>query len=169
MIRIKKLTRQDYDAFIDIVANAYPGMQLHTSEDRARSRRLLLSAVKRPGTYHYGAFLKGDLVGVMALYDFMMNMSGSMIPVGGIGLVAVNLLYKKEKVCRDMVTYFMNRYHKKNVHFLALYPFRPDFYRKMGFGYGTLLNQYAIRPIDLPQTPGKSHVRFLNKHDTRAI
>lgn len=169
MTRIKKLTKQHYDAFINIVANAYPGMQIHTREDKTRSRRLLLSAVKLPGTYHYGAFRKGDLIGVMALYDFRMNMSGTIIPVGGIGLVAVDLLHKKEKACRDMVTFFIDRYHKKNVHLVALYPFRPDFYKKMGFGYGALLNQYTIRPEDLPQTRGKSRVCSLHKRDTQAI
>jgi predicted acetyltransferase len=68
-----------------------------------------------------------------------------------------------------MVTYFMNRYRRQNVRLLALYPFRPDFYKKMGFGYGALLNQYSIRPGDLLQTPGKAHVRFLHKRDTRSI
>ena len=169
MTSIKKLTRKDYDAFIDIVANAYPGMQINSPEEKSRSRRLLLSAVKHGGTYHYGAFKKGVLVGAMALYDFTMNLSGTMIPVGGIGLVAVDLLHKKEQICKDMLTYFIRHYRAQNVHLTALYPFRPDFYKKMGFGYGTLLNQYAVRPHDLPRTGDKSRVRFLHKRDTKAI
>ncbi len=169
MTRIKKIPRKDYGIFVDIVANAYPGMQINTREEKERSKRMLLGAVSRPGTYHFGAYQKDTLVGVMALYDFKMNMAGSTIPVGGIGLVAVDLLHKKEKICRDMVTYFINRYHRQKVRMLALYPFRPDFYKKMGFGYGALLNQYSIRPGDLPQTHGKAHVRFLHKRDTRSI
>jgi predicted acetyltransferase len=169
MTRIKKLTRKDYDAFIDIVANAYPGMQIVTRADKERTRRLLVSAAKRPGPYHYAAYRKNTMVGGMALYDFMMNLSGAMIRVGGIGLVAVDLLHKKEKICRDMVIFFMDRYHKEKVHLVALYPFRPDFYKKMGFGYGTLLNQYSIKPGDLPRTSGKSHVHFLHKRDIRSI
>ena len=169
MTRIKKIPRKDYRAFVDIVANAYPGMQINTRDEKDRSRRLLLDAGHRAGTHHFGAYQKGELVGVMALYDFMMNLDGIMVPVGGIGLVAVDLLHKKEKICRDMVSYFIDRYHRQNVHLLALYPFRPDFYKKMGFGYGTLVNQYSVRPGDLPVTHGKAKVRFLCKRDTRSI
>lgn len=169
MTRIKKIATKDYGAFVDIVANAYPGMMITSTEEKKRWHRWLLSAARQPDTAYYGAYHRRALVGGMALYDFTMNMNGTMIPAGGIGLVAVDLLHKKERICKDMVTYFIKRSLKENVHLTVLYPFRPDFYRKMGYGYGALLNQYSFRPGDLPRTPGKSLVQFLHKRDLRSI
>ena len=45
-------------------------------------------------------------------------------------------------------------------------PFRPDFYRRMGYGYGRKLNQYKIRPDDLPRGD-KTGVDYLTPADAR--
>ena len=44
-----------------------------------------------------------------------------------------------------------------------LYPFRPDFYRNMGFGYGVKMNQYTIEPSSFPNTATKEGLVFLNE------
>ena len=99
-----------------------------------------------PADTLYGAFRDGALVGGMRLIEFHMNVRGETLPTGGVGLVAVDLLHKKEKVARDLIAAFLDWCGERNAPFAALYPFRPDFYKRMGFGYGAKSNQYHLRP-----------------------
>ncbi|UZM99543.1 GNAT family N-acetyltransferase [Lysinibacillus sp. MHQ-1] len=48
---------------------------------------------------YFGLWEEGNLIGGMRLHDFQMNLFSKMIPIGGVGLVAVDLLHKKEKGC----------------------------------------------------------------------
>ena len=71
----------------------------------------------------------------------------------------------KEHVAKEMMTYFLRHYRERGVPIAILYPFRPDFYKKMGFGYGTKMNQYRVKPAALPKGPSRAHVRYLDKSD----
>jgi len=64
----------------------------------------------------------------MILYDFSMNVHNHLMLAGGIGLVVVSLLHKKEKVAREMLRFFLHYYRDRQVSLVTLYPFRPDFY-----------------------------------------
>jgi predicted acetyltransferase len=167
--QIKKIPLADTDAFIDIVANAYPSFRIFSPEEKKKTRTRLVKHLKDPTINHYGLYRHGKLLGGMRTYDFTMNLFSMKTLVGGVGLVAVDLLHKKEKVCKELISFFIDLYKKKDVPIVALYPFRPDFYRKMGFGYGTKLNLYKIRPGDLPRGTSKKHIRFLNQQDRKAF
>jgi predicted acetyltransferase len=86
-----------------------------------------------------------------------------------VGYVAVHLLHKKEHAAKEMMAYFLRHYRERGAPVVMLFPFRPDFYRKMGFGYGTKINQYRIRPTALPRGPSKAHVRYLGQDDRQAL
>jgi predicted acetyltransferase len=83
--------------------------------------------------------------------------------------LAVDLLHKKEKIALELMKFFLDHYLKKGVCLAALYPFRPDFYRQMGFGYGTKLCRYRFRPGDLPRADSKKHLQYLSAKDIPAI
>jgi len=167
--KVKKIPLNDLDAFIDIVANAYPGFNIVSPEDRKKTRQRFIKLSTDPTIDHYGMYYDRTLVGGMRTYDFTMNLFSVRTLVGGVGLVAVDLLHKKERVCRDMISFFIELYRKKGASLTALYPFRPDFYRQMGFGYGTKSNLYKIKPADLPRGHSKQHVRFLAGRDRNAF
>ncbi len=93
-----------------------------------------------------------------------MNVHGVIVKAGGVANVFVDLLHKKEHVARDLMEHFHAHYRGEGTPIAALYPFRPDFYRNMGYGYGRKLNKYAIKPGDLPRGD-KSHVDFLRPED----
>jgi len=159
MSTIKKLTPKDYPKYAEIAANAYPGMDVNTDEAVKKLAKRLQKGERADSTVTaYGLFRKNTLLGVMRLYDFTMTMYSTHIPVGGIGLVAVDLAHKKEKVCKEMIDFYIRHYRKRKFPMLALYPFRPDFYRKMGFGYGTKINRYRIKPADLPADGDRANV-----------
>ncbi|UCF69815.1 MAG: GNAT family N-acetyltransferase [candidate division WOR-3 bacterium] len=166
---VKKIPLKDLEAFIDIIANAYPGFGIVSPDDKKKMKQRMVKLSLDPTINHYGVYRDRTLIGGMRTYDFMMNLFSVRTLVGGVGLVAVDLLRKKERACKEMISFFINLYRKKGSVLVALYPFRPDFYRKMGFGYGTKLNLYKVWPGDLPRGGSKKHVRFLNEKDRDAL
>jgi len=166
---IKKIPLKDLDRFINIVDNAYPGFNIVSPEEKKRMRQRVIKLSRDPTIDHYGLYRSGRLLGGMRTYDFSMNFFSRKTLVGGVGLVAVDLLHKKEKVCKELILYFLELYKHKGASLVALHPFRPDFYRKMGFGYGTKLNEYRIKPGDLPRGISKKHIRFLAPRDRKAF
>lgn len=170
MSTIKRLTKKDMFTFATIGANAYVGMKI-TGDDEIRKLGERLWKIDRtdPEIKLYGLFRKGKLIGDLRLFDFTMKMLSTYIPVGGVGFIAVDLAHKKEHVCKEIMEFFINHFAKKRVPMLALYPFRPDFYRKMGFGYGTKMNEYRIKPAELPDSSGREKVFFVSKKDYKAI
>ncbi len=169
MSRIKELTPKDYDNFATIVANAYPGFGIVTDKDKNNFKKRLIKYSEEPTVHPFGYFKQGRIMGGMVLYDFMINFLSIQAGMGGVGLVATDLLHKKEKICKKMLSYFLEHYRKQGTCLVALHPFRPDFYRRMGFGYGTKMNRYEIRPADLPRGKSKRHISFLKKTDIKAL
>lgn len=158
---VRPLTADDQDAWIAILASAYPVMDLHTSESRAVRAQAARDRLTTPGIRTYGLFENGALLGGMRLYDFQMTCFETPLPVGGVGMVAVAMTHKKAHVARDLITYFLRHYRERGAPLGILYPFRPDFYGAMGFGYGPKLNTYRITPTALPNRGDRSRARFL--------
>jgi predicted acetyltransferase len=170
MSHIRALTSVDFPAAASIAANAYPGFKVDSPKDLQRlAERLQAVHEEDPLSTVHGLFREGDLQGIMILYDFEMNFRQTMLPTGGVGQVAVHLAHKKEHVAKEMIQFFTGHYRDRGVPLLALYPFRPDFYRAMGFGYGTKMNRYRLDPASLPRGPSKAGVRYLDEGDKQAI
>ena len=166
MIETRALVPEDFDAAARIFGNAYPGFKIASEEERKRfSERILKLHQEEEIVHFHGLFRDGELQGMMCFYDFSANFLQTRITVGGVGQVAVDLPHKKEHVAKHMMRYFLRHYRDRAAPLAALYPFRPDFYRKMGFGYGTKMNQYRVEPSALPQGPSKAHVRYLTEAD----
>ncbi|MBU0491603.1 MAG: GNAT family N-acetyltransferase [Chloroflexi bacterium] len=171
MDEIRPFVTDDLDPFIAILANAYPGWDGVASEEgRERTRKHLLRLHEEVPTKHFHGLFRDDcLLGGMLLHDFRLNMHGTPVLAGGLGLVAVEFLHKKEHIARDMVAYFLRHYRERGAPIAMLYPFRPNFYEHMGFGWGTKMNQYRVLPAALPQGPSKAHVRYLGPDDAPAL
>ncbi|GAC1583392.1 MAG: hypothetical protein NVS3B28_02740 [Candidatus Velthaea sp.] len=147
---------------------AYPVLKL-AAEDRAAHVEKIRTILAAEPTLHYvGAYRGGELAGGMLLRDFMMRVRGAECRTGGLGLVAVDFAHKRRGVARDIVTGYLEWYARRGASLGALYPFRPSFYRKLGFGYGTKLDQYRVRPDALPDGGSRDDVRALNPGDAEA-
>ncbi len=170
MSDIRLLLDQDFGAMARIWAAAYPGAKLVSEEDRERfAERALRLQTEDPTANFYGLFREGRLLGIMCLYDYVMNVTGARVPAGGVGQVAVDLVHKKEHVARDMMAFFVRHYRERGAPLTLLYPFRPDFYAKMGFGYGPKMSQYRLKPAAFRRGPSMAHVRYLGPDDKEAI
>lgn len=170
MEQIRLLEEKEIKEFVDIVVNAYPGWGFNTPEERQKMEERILTAQREDSTINvYGCFRDGELLGGMRFNDFKMRLGLQKINAGGLGLVAVHLMHKKEKVAKDIVTYFLKHYRERKYPIVMLYPFRPDFYKKMGFGFGTKMNQYSIKPKDLPKGGEKNRVKFAAEEDKQHV
>lgn len=172
MMRVveKLLKEQDFVAFVNIVVGAYPGRLNGTQTTKEQLKKLFMQNQSNDESLHYyGLWEKDKLIGGMRLHDFQMNLFSKMLPIGGVGLVAVDLLHKKEKAAKELIQHFFNIFLDKNIHFVALYPFRPDFYKKMGFGYGPKIYQYLVEPSSFPKGPTKKHLKYLTVEDQQQL
>ncbi|MCL2592852.1 MAG: GNAT family N-acetyltransferase [Defluviitaleaceae bacterium] len=162
--KIVKLNNSQISDFVDINIRAYPVVFAGPSFNRDEVyERNCKTQTEDDNANLYGLIENEKLLGGMILYDFIVNYSGEDIPVAGIGAVSVDLLHKKEKVCKDMVEFFLKAYKERGYAIAMLYPFSPEFYKKMGFGYGTKMNQYRINPSGLCCSGSKEHIIYLKE------
>lgn len=170
MEEIRLLNSDEIRNYIEIAANAFPILNIKSDEDIERHcRRILRSAETGFSAGAYGCFRDGSLAGGMQLYDLTMSVFGQPTLFGGLGFVAVDLLRKKEKIAKSMVSYFLEHYDAKGAFLVGLYAFRPDFYKKMGFGFGPKAKQYRLSPAMLPKGSTKTAVRLLKKDEKHLL
>lgn len=150
MSSIRLLSEQEIADFVSIAFQAYPQVFDPSEENKTKTiKRFTEIQAFHPSQNFYGLYRDNKMLGGMQLHDFTMKLLSSKVPVGGVGSVAVSFLHKKKSVCKELITYFLNHYRDRGYGMVALYPFRPDFYKKMGFGYGPKMNRYKIKPDSL--------------------
>lgn len=161
MYSITKLKNNELKDLAKISLNAYPAIPLSIEqyEDKMRKQN------EYDFINFYGVYDKDNLLGGMRLHDFNMNLLGHKITAGGVGSVAVDLLHKKEKVAYEIIKFFLEHYREKNASMALLYPFNPEFYKKMGFGFGTSMYQFTVKPSDLPKGYSKKNIKYLTSDD----
>lgn len=167
MREIRVLTEQDVDSLTRITVNAYPGFR---PENYDKHRENFLRSMAEANSIQFYGLFEGDkLLGSMRLHDFRMQLHSRRIAAGGVGMVAVDLMHKKEKVCKEMIEFFLNHLRGQGTSLALLYPFRPDFYKQMGFGYGSKMHRYSIPPAQVPRRGDKDKVRFLTAVDREQL
>ena len=162
---IKHIPRGDLEQFVQIVADAYPAMDLNSGDANRRTVDNLEQSYIEDQRQLFGLYRDGSLLGGMFLYDFNMMIHADIVETGGIGLVAVHLLHKKEKVAKELIDFALDYYRKRKAPLVSLYPFRPDFYKRMGFGYGPKISRYQALPSSLPRGGSKDNVQYLEESD----
>ncbi len=168
MRTIREVEENELDEFLRITIEAFPGMKVSGPEEQTRMLARLARVMKEPIVHFFGVYEAARLIGVMRFYDFTMRLHETDALVGGVGGVAVDLRHKKERVAADMIRFFLDYYRDKGAPLTALYPFRPDFYHRMGFGFGVKLNRYSFPPGALTARP-KARVEFLSADDKAAV
>lgn len=170
MDKIRLITEREAGEVVVMFSNAYPSASMNNPETRKKlEERIIVSQTTAQPIKYYGCFKDDRPVGAMRFHDFTMNLRSTKISVGGIGGVAVDLLHKKEKVARDMVSYFHEYYRNNGSAMTMLYPFRPDFYKKMGYGIGTKFNQYKLKPSAFPKYHTKEHLCAFRPEDKQLL
>lgn len=162
---IRPLSEEEHIEFIRLKLKSFPilgGFDESTVAHKMEDFNLQIEKGIRKTPQ--GLFRNEKLLGGMYFSDLSLNFHDEIVLMGGLGSVATDLLHKKEAVAREMITYFLEHYDAKGAAITALYAFRLDFYRKMGFGFGTQTCQYRISPKTLPRRD-KSKLVYLEKED----
>lgn len=154
-------TEEDLKTFATITANAYPRMGAVADV----TTRLARVNEQDPNSGYWGLYEDGVMLGGMRLLDLSVNSFGTFVAAGGIGSVAVDLVHKKKKAARDMVIFALDQFAEQGAPLALLYPFRPDFYHQMGFGYGPKADLYRFSPAALPSFDGAGDVVYLTEAD----
>ena len=166
----KLLSDSDFAEFVDIVANAYTGIMANTPQEKQNYKEFLINKQQNdPAVEFYGLYRDHQLIAGMRIHYYEMNLHSKKIEVGGVGLVAVDLLHKKERAAKKLIEQFLQMFKEKEVHLVALYPFRPDFYKNMGFGYGPNMYQYFLEPASFPKGPTKEYLCYVNEADIELL
>lgn len=164
---IKIITPEYIEDYLTIYLNAYPAYKNIGDEGRDKYRpRILFSMQNDKNIHFYGLFEDGKLIANMKLIDFSMNAFGEMQKAVGLMALGVHPLHKKKGAARDMVRFF-EKYTKETGAIVSmLLPFRMDFYRKMGYGYGSKLDEYTLPTLNLPEADkgDLQKLRFM-RHD----
>jgi predicted acetyltransferase len=160
----------EYRRWLDIVAEAYPILKRVTAAQRDAAFEEQRDLEQREPEHRVvGAYRNGVLVGGMRMYDFTMCVRGAQVFTGGLGSVAVGLEHKRRGIARDLVAGYLNEYRARGAALGVLYPFRPDFYGRLGFGFGAKINRYRFALDALPTDGVRERVRILGPDDDEAL
>ncbi len=158
-----------FAALAQLFADAYPIMELKTADELARFAERIQKNAGAPGTADVIAERNGTLVAAMRLYDFVMNVRGADALTGGVGSVAVSLAHKRQGIARTLLAWYLDHYRARNAPFAILHPYRPDFYRAIGFGYGTPSRRFRFAPATLRDEGARGTIRLLDENDADAL
>ena len=148
---IRRLVPEDMPAYMEIYLNAYPaGKDLSDECYEKYYNRNLQSMNEFDHVNFYGMFEDGQLIATMKLIDFDMNLFGQMRRSTGLMALGVHPLHKRKGAARDMVKFFEDYTVESGGCISMLLPFRMDFYKKLGYGCGTKLDEYHIKTEYLP-------------------
>lgn len=167
---IRQLDESHVDAYADIAFNAYPSFKNFNKEAVDDYKATVIHIMRTdPIVTFYGLFEEEVLIGVMRLFDFKMNAFGVVVPISGLGFLGVHLMHKKKGVARQLVAFYEAHYLGRKIPIASLLPFRPDFYKPMGYGFGTKMNQYRIPSEFLPTYTENPNLRYLTEGDLDQI
>jgi predicted N-acetyltransferase YhbS len=160
---------ETFAALARLLAAAYPIMRLTTEELLAERAASLRQNANEPGTSWVLAECAGELVGAMRMYDYRMNVHGRDALAGGVGSVAVSAAHKRQGIARALIAWYLEHYRERGAPFAILHPFRLDFYRALGFGYGTPTHRFRFVPAALREDGARGRVRLLGPSDEDAL
>ena len=161
--------RATFDALARLLADAYPIMRLKSAEELAEQATRLHADANLPQTRWVVAERDGGLTGAMRLYDYTMNVRGRDALAGGVGSVAVGRAHKRQGIARALIAWYLDHYRERGAPFAILHPFRFDFYRALGFGYGTPVHRYRFAPATLRDDGARGTVREVRAGDADAV
>ncbi|MBJ7935853.1 GNAT family N-acetyltransferase [Bacillus cereus] len=162
---IRKILKTELQAYFDIIKDAYPGVDYEGEHGEEFKNQINYIYDNPDYAELFGYFIKNKLVGGMILYKFDMNYLFSEIKALGLGTLAIDLLYRKRGIARELITFFLER-SKEESAMALLYPFNYSYYRRIGFGLGAKIHQYEVLPKSLPSVNFKSeNLTYLKKED----
>lgn len=166
---IRKIQADEVEEYCRLQFRAYPSMKFSSKEEWDSFVDRTKKSLESKEYDIYGNFIGNHLISSLMLYHYQINYLGAWLPIEGVGSVAVDTLHKREGICREMMAWAEKTISDSHIPLSFLFPFRPNFYVSMGYGYGSLLHHYEIDPAQIPDTGDKSKIIYLTKKDIPLI
>ncbi|MEX1257853.1 MAG: GNAT family N-acetyltransferase [Gemmatimonadota bacterium] len=163
--RVRPAEGRDARRLAELWAGAFPG------EPRVEVR---LRSLKE-GTGPYGGLEScwvaesgSRLFGGFRQYPLHMHLWGNRFPVQGLASVAVAPELRRQGVGQRMCREALRVGRESGAAFSALFPFRSDFYGRLGFVLVGELHRYRFSAKELPAFPGHDRVSALRGEERAA-
>jgi predicted acetyltransferase len=169
VMKIEPLRRTHYEELVRIGARAYPTLAGQAIEDLERLEKRVSEDTPDPRVTLYGCFQDDTITGIFRLYDYQMNVRSVVTSACGLGGVAVDMAHKRKGIARRMVEYYLDLCVEHGYLMALLWPFRPDFYRCLGFGYGAKTQRYRWDASSFPDSDLRTNVRRIRKDDVPTL
>lgn len=166
-VQFRQLTVSDVPAFAEMGLKAYPGFGFSAQAKEEAASWLRMAVEVFPPNDLWGLFDGGALVAGMGTLRFDTNVRGALVPTWGAGSVAVDMLHKRQGLAHQLLSHYLAEARRQGYTLASLFPFRVDFYRKMGFGHAARRHQYRIKPSSFPKTGGTEHLAMVD-HESEA-
>ena len=144
-IRIRTAEDRDLEALLTVHAAAFP-------DPRGREARRKNFCENPRGTFSdlMVAERGGRIVGHGFLFPMKAWFGGAEVSVGGVASVGVAPDARRSRVGRALLEGMLARMRSRGMVVSMLYPFKHDFYRKLGWGLVGEMRRYRFRPDALP-------------------
>ncbi|NMC56398.1 MAG: GNAT family N-acetyltransferase [Eubacteriaceae bacterium] len=86
----------------------------------------------------------GGIAGLITVNKFSMNFYGKFTDIYALSGVSVDTAYRGRGIADKLICFFLDYSEEQNADMVMLYPFRPSFYKKYGFGWGIEKYEYTI-------------------------
>lgn len=101
----------------------------------------------------------GELAGAAKIYRLEGHVAGVAMPMMGLAAVAVDERFRRRGYGAWLCARAIEAAADRGDVLSALYPFRPDYYRRIGWGLVGELHEYRVRADALPRDAAARHVR----------
>jgi len=102
---------------------------------------------------------RGRLAGAFRSYPLRQYLAGASVPMLGLAAVATSPAYRRRGVARELCRHALRLGRERGDLVSVLYPFRPSFYRALGWGVAGELHSYRFAPGALPAYDEAARVR----------
>ena len=166
---IREVKNEELKEYIKLGNRVYPRFAIKSEEfDKAIER--MTESINKKRIICIGAYDENEkIVGRVLIISFLMNFRGKIIKMGGIGGVGVDLPNKKQHICNDMLKYSLELLQNSDTYCSALHPFRPDFYKRMGYGLLNPFYKYHIPSSRFKKNDKALDVKYLEESEAKDI
>ncbi len=104
---------------------------------------------------------EGRMAGAFRVYDLLLHLHGRPLPTLGLAALAVDPSFRRRGVGAALCRAAMRLGRERGDLLSALYPFRVDFYARLGYALAGEFHRYRFPPAALPAFPGADTVRMI--------
>ena len=151
-----RASRRDIPRLAELWAHSFPGER--TVEQRVRQ---LEAGGIYGGVEDTWYLADGDrLAGALRLYSLTQYLHGVAFPMMGVAAVAVAASARRQGIGSELCRQALRLGRARGDVVSVLYPFRPDFYRRLGWALVGSLHSFRFRPDALPAGRSRTGVQL---------